>query len=177
MSVTQLNAKGLWSASHPIVPTYMLAVPCCREGRKFKELENQRTEVSWGMESLAGLWASTAEAAKEFPEHSPLVRQVVWGLVSPVAARQQQHGQPRASFALLWPLSRGSEGGSNMPMRAPHRRRAVGLGRLALDPLAVLAALCGPGFEVASLRLHDCQDKLPSAELQRVVEQVGCPAG
>ena len=58
----------------PPAPQGVCAALVCREGRKFKELENQRTEVSWGLEAVAALWATTAEAAREFPEHSPLVR-------------------------------------------------------------------------------------------------------
>jgi transcription elongation factor SPT6 len=52
----------------------------------------------------------------------------------------------------------------------------VALARMALDPLAVLAALCGPGMEVASVSLHDCQDKLPREDLARAVEQASTPA-
>lgn len=40
---------------------------------------------------------------------------------------------------------------------APIVRRAVGLGRQLLDPLALLASLCGRSREVLSLQLHPLQ--------------------
>lgn len=40
---------------------------------------------------------------------------------------------------------------------APIVRRAVGLGRQLLDPLALLASLCGSGREVLALPLHPLQ--------------------
>lgn len=49
----------------------------------------------------------------------------------------------------------------------------VALGRLALEPLAVLAALCGPaGKEVLSLNLHPLQSSIPDAELLKAAEVV-----
>jgi len=48
----------------------------------------------------------------------------------------------------------------------------VALGRGALDPLAVLAALCGPGREVAALNLHPLQALLPPDDLAAAVERV-----
>ena len=56
-------------------------------------------------------------------------------------------------------------------------RRAIALGRLTLDPLAVLAQLSGgaegSGREVLSIRLTDIQDLLSVDERMAVVEQVG----
>ncbi len=48
----------------------------------------------------------------------------------------------------------------------------MALGRGALDPLAVLAALCGPGREVAALNLHPLQALLPPDDLAAAVERV-----
>ena len=48
----------------------------------------------------------------------------------------------------------------------------VALGRGALDPLAVLAALCGPGNEVLALNLHPLQPLLPPADLAAAVERI-----
>jgi hypothetical protein len=51
-------------------------------------------------------------------------------------------------------------------------RRAVALGRMALDPLAVLASLCGRGGEALSLQLHAMQDRVPPEDLARAIEKV-----
>lgn len=48
----------------------------------------------------------------------------------------------------------------------------MALGRGALDPLAVLAALCGPGNEVLALNLHPLQPLLPPADLAAAVERI-----
>jgi len=45
-------------------------------------LENQRVEVLWAEEAVAALWAVSAAAKAEFPEHTPLVGGVTWGGVS-----------------------------------------------------------------------------------------------
>jgi transcription elongation factor SPT6 len=50
---------------------------------------------------------------------------------------------------------------------------AVGVGRLALDPLAVVATLFGPRRPIVSLHLHDLQDSLPQDLLATRLEQVG----
>ncbi len=73
--------------------------------------------------------------------------------------------------ASLWASSPAAA--EEFPEHGPLLRKAVALGRMALDPLAVLASLCGRGREVLSLRLHDCQDRLPKDELMHAVEQVG----
>jgi hypothetical protein len=44
---------------------------------------------------------------------------------------------------------------------------------MALDPLAVIASLCGRGGEVLSLRLHAMQDRVPPEDIARAVEKVG----
>lgn len=59
-----------------------------------------------------------------------------------------------------------------LPRRATQVRRAVGLGRQHLDPLAVVASLCGPDQEVASLRLTDVESALTAEERMRAVERV-----
>ncbi|KAL4442498.1 hypothetical protein ABPG77_005082 [Micractinium sp. CCAP 211/92] len=54
----------------------------------------------------------------------------------------------------------------------PIVRRAVGLGRQLLDPLALLASLCGRSREVLSLQLHPLQAQVPEDERMAVVERV-----
>jgi len=49
---------------------------------------------------------------------------------------------------------------------------AVGVGRLALDPLAILSVLCGPKKNILSLKMHDLQDMLPKEVLAHRLEQV-----
>jgi transcription elongation factor SPT6 len=51
-------------------------------------------------------------------------------------------------------------------------RRAVALGRGVQNPLASLAALCGPGREVGLLRLHSMQGLVTRDELWEAVERV-----
>ena len=47
----------------------------------------------------------------------------------------------------------------------------VALGRLALEPLAVLASLCRPdGKEILSLNLHPLQSHVPQADLMKAAE-------
>ncbi|KAL4447813.1 hypothetical protein ABPG75_005032 [Micractinium tetrahymenae] len=55
---------------------------------------------------------------------------------------------------------------------APIVRRAVGLGRQLLDPLALLASLCGRGKEVLSLQLHPLQAQVPEDERLGMVERM-----
>ena len=55
-------------------------------------------------------------------------------------------------------------------------RKAVGLGRMALDPLAVISTLLGRRKELLSLQLHDLQAKLPQELLASRLEQVRCCA-
>ncbi|WIA22113.1 hypothetical protein OEZ85_004454 [Tetradesmus obliquus] len=50
-------------------------------------------------------------------------------------------------------------------------RKAVGLGRMALDPLAVISTLLGRRKELLSLQLHDLQAKLPQELLASRLEQ------
>lgn len=49
---------------------------------------------------------------------------------------------------------------------------AVGVGRLALDPLAILSVLCGPKKGILSLKMHDLQEMLPREALAQRLEQV-----
>jgi transcription elongation factor SPT6 len=51
-------------------------------------------------------------------------------------------------------------------------RKAVGLGRMALDPLAVISTLLGRRKELLSLKLHDLQERLPQDLLATRLEQV-----
>lgn len=48
----------------------------------------------------------------------------------------------------------------------------VALARGALDLLAVLAALCGPGREALALNLHPLQPLLPPDDVAAAVERV-----
>lgn len=54
---------------------------------------------------------------------------------------------------------------------APIVRRAVALGRQLLDPLAVLASICGGGREVLALPLHPLQGQLLEEERLGAVER------
>ena len=48
----------------------------------------------------------------------------------------------------------------------------VALGRCSLDPLPVLASLCGPSAEILAMALHPLKDLLPRAELLAAAERV-----
>lgn len=48
----------------------------------------------------------------------------------------------------------------------------VALARCALDPLAVLASLCGPSGEILGAILHPLQDVLPKQEVLAVAERL-----
>ena len=52
----------------------------------------------------------------------------------------------------------------------------VALGRCALDPLPVLASLCGPSAEILAMALHPLKDLLPRQELAAAAERVCCTA-
>ncbi|PSC69358.1 transcription elongation factor SPT6 [Micractinium conductrix] len=58
----------------------------------------------------------------------------------------------------------------------PIVRRAVALGRQALDPLALLSSLCGRGQEVLALTLHQLQAQIPEDDRLMMVERVLCTA-
>ncbi|GAB4816099.1 hypothetical protein N2152v2_003145 [Parachlorella kessleri] len=83
------------------------------------------------------------------------------------------------SLAALWGTSGAAA--EEFPASPEVVRKAVALGRQMLDPLALLAALCGPGREVLALQLHPLQASLPEEErmagvvrtLCTVVAQVG----
>lgn len=66
------------------------------------------------------------------------------------------------SVAAAWENSAPAreELAASSPM--PIVRRAVGLGRQLLDPLALLASLCGRSREVLSLQLHPLQAQVRS---------------
>lgn len=59
-----------------------------------------------------------------------------------------------------------------LPDHLPIVRRAVALGRGALEPLAPLASLAGPSGDALALKLHPLQRNLPRDALLNVVEQV-----
>eukprot|EP00198_Chlamydomonas_reinhardtii_P008324 XP_001697661.1 glycine rich protein [Chlamydomonas reinhardtii] len=78
-------------------------------------------------------------------------------------------------LAALWEVS--AAGRSELREHAPLVRRAVGLGRSALDPLSLLAALCGPDKEVLSLGVYDMQDALGKDDRMAAVTRVMVTAG
>ncbi|KAG2429563.1 hypothetical protein HXX76_010798 [Chlamydomonas incerta] len=78
-------------------------------------------------------------------------------------------------LAALWEVS--AAGRSELREHAPLVRRAVGLGRSALDPLSLLAALCGPDKEVLSLGVYDMQDALGKDDRMAAVSRVMVTAG
>ncbi|KAK9852135.1 hypothetical protein WJX84_004569 [Apatococcus fuscideae] len=59
-----------------------------------------------------------------------------------------------------------------LPDHLPIVRRAVALGRGALEPLAPLASLAGPSGDALALKLHPLQRHLPRDALLSIVEQV-----
>lgn len=73
-------------------------------------------------------------------------------------------------IAALWSTSAAAA--EELPASPDIVRAAVALGRQMLDPLAVLAALCGPSKEILSLHLHPLQGQLPEGEQLAVVERV-----
>jgi len=76
------------------------------------------------------------------------------------------------NVAALWENSEAAK--EQMPSSIPIVRRAVALGRQALDPLAVLASLCGPTKEILSLPLHPLQSSLSKEERMLAVEETMC---
>lgn len=74
------------------------------------------------------------------------------------------------SIPLLYEKSKVSE--SQLSGQPEMVRRAVALGRAIQNPLAALAALCGPGREVALLRMHAMQGLVSQEELWGAVERV-----
>lgn len=48
----------------------------------------------------------------------------------------------------------------------------MALARCALDPLAVLASLCGPSAEILGANLHPLQELLPKQDLLAVAERI-----
>ncbi|BDA45673.1 Transcription elongation factor SPT6 [Coccomyxa sp. Obi] len=74
------------------------------------------------------------------------------------------------TLAALWQTSAAAQ--AEMGDQPPLVRRAVALARCALDPLAVLASLCGPSGEILGANLHPLQDVLPKQELLAVAERI-----
>lgn len=100
---------------------------------------------------MAKLWAATPEAAQEISEQGDQVRRAVGEtLANPFT--------PPGAFGLLHSIFNPAW--------------FAGLGRSVIEPLAVLASLCGAGEEVLSLPLHPLQKALSAASKMRVVEQV-----
>jgi transcription elongation factor SPT6 len=48
----------------------------------------------------------------------------------------------------------------------------VALGRCSLDPLPVLASLCGPTAEIVAMNLHPLKNLLPRQEVAAVAERI-----
>jgi transcriptional accessory protein Tex/SPT6 len=76
--------------------------------------------------------------------------------------------------ATLWEHSEAAK--EQMPSSLPIIRRAVALGRQMLDPLAVLASVCGSTKEILSLPLHPLQSALSNEERMLAVEETMCSA-
>ncbi|CAL8470742.1 g10284 [Coccomyxa elongata] len=74
------------------------------------------------------------------------------------------------TLAALWQSSAAAQ--AEMGDQPPLVRRAVALARCALDPLAVLASLCGRSGEILGANLHPLQDVLPKQELLAVAERI-----
>ncbi|KAF5840153.1 hypothetical protein DUNSADRAFT_17637 [Dunaliella salina] len=73
-------------------------------------------------------------------------------------------------LAMLWERCKAAQ--DEFPEQPPFVRRAIALGRLQLDPLPVLAQLCGYRREVLSLHLSDMQDCLGVDERMRCIEEL-----
>eukprot|EP00798_Chlamydomonas_sp_ICE-L_P017810 gene17810-24188_t len=72
-------------------------------------------------------------------------------------------------LAALWENCRAAK--DEFPEQPPHVRRAIALGRLHLDPLSILAQLCGAGREVLSIKLSELQHLLQPEERLKCIEQ------
>lgn len=48
----------------------------------------------------------------------------------------------------------------------------VALGRCALEPLPVLASLCGPSAEIVAMNLHPLKNLIPRQEIAAAAERV-----
>lgn len=73
-------------------------------------------------------------------------------------------------IAALWENCRAAQ--EEFPEQSTIVRRAIALGRLALDPLAVLAQLCGPRKEILSVKLTEMQEVLQPEERLKAIEQM-----
>ena len=139
-------------------------------------------EVCYAEEVLADLWANSTAGKEEFPDHPEVVRRAV-GLkitntgghgahipLQALDARVCGLKQPAiAQTALQRNLEKCHAAGC-MP-RLTSVFLQVALGRLALEPLAVLASLCRPGGnEILSLNLHPLQSHVPQADLLKAAE-------
>ena len=78
------------------------------------------------------------------------------------------------SIAMAWENSNAAE--TELPSSPPIIRRAVALARQALDPLAVLASLCGQYKEILTVRLHQLEKYIPVEIKGRHIEEVICTA-
>jgi hypothetical protein len=68
------SKPGPESRAHPTFCPRPPLTPPHRFQRQIRDnLENQRVEVLWAEEAVAALWAVSAAARAEFPEHTPLV--------------------------------------------------------------------------------------------------------
>ena len=77
------------------------------------------------------------------------------------------------SIAALWENS--AAGVDELGSSAGIVRRAVALGRQLLDPISVLASLCGPSQEILAYSLHPLQSQVSVSRCGRQ-ELPCCPA-
>lgn len=82
--------------------------------------------------------------------------------------------QSDETMAVAWGASQAAK--DELPNASVMVRRAVGLARTALEPVAVLAALCGRSREVLSLNLHSMQSMIPQDERMSAAERAVCTA-
>lgn len=76
------------------------------------------------------------------------------------------------SIAMAWENSNAAE--MELPTSPPIIRRAVALAREALDPIAVLASICGQYKEIMTVRLHQLEKYIPNEVKGRYLEEVIC---
>lgn len=78
------------------------------------------------------------------------------------------------SVAMAWENSNAAQ--LELPSSPSIIRRAVALGREALDPLAVLSSICGQYKEVTTMKLHQLEKYIPNEVKARYIDEIICTA-